>query len=403
MKTIIDLLQPPCPEEALGYTLSGLDFDSPALAALQAYYDEQNLIWEQKWESSPPDQQARRQWLDQIDRAATQRDRRWHRLRHRARGRFRHIDPMHVPMALLLAWIESSSQWPRLARNDFRRALGLYKKLKPNIISEPYWKAWSPCPIYKMHQQLLRAADGVLAIWSEDEELTYMDRNSNALADDSPLHARPMREGELCGDNDDFAKYWRNHLLKIVGNSWESMQLPELTEAQRGYMLTFMERLNQLPEIVLEAEDESPTDDDDDDDDGPATCELPLSSFFGNGGGQFSLLIYSHGFFDSYLAKAALQSRWSEKDMKNPIFFLQALRLETLSKQYQFYNGHMGITNRCASTPSDEEIIAELRRIRETIKNGEVYGVAEDNEDAIKAAINTELNRIFSELIILSS
>jgi len=115
VKTVLDLLNPPCPEDALGEELVGFDLDSPLIPELEALFERfgRNTDLPDMFEQAPEYDALEDQWIE---------------LRQRALGPVRSIDSLQVSAATLLAWFQQSAQWTNLARSDFHWALGLWEK-----------------------------------------------------------------------------------------------------------------------------------------------------------------------------------------------------------------------------------------------------------------------------------
>lgn len=226
------MLNPPCPEEALGEPLVGFDLDSPLISELEALFERfrRNTDLPDMWEQALEREALEDQWID---------------LRQRALGHLRKINSLQVPAATLLAWFQQSAQWTNLARSDFHWALGLWRKMgdegtlyityltgpngestqiesfsaptfcmaDPNeqttsttMVDSPedteeelvelsqapedvarrqreeliragylgsFDKAWSPCPADEVLQNTLAASDAMLAIWEVCDPPTW--------------------------------------------------------------------------------------------------------------------------------------------------------------------------------------------------------------------------------------
>lgn len=391
MKTILDLLSPPCPPEALGEEMLGFDFASPAIPELEAFFErfktgeepapsptsdfsipaipelEVSLDSSKTGDGPVPDSD----WEEWYDRCCSMKLA-WVHLRHKALGTVRRIDTKQVPSATLLEWIQASREWTRLARSDFNRVIGRYNAppLSSFItakdrngrevevpISEEFREAVSsglfgsfeqislPCSVREDHGGLLRASDGVLSVWAPFDETEMNSRELDLAPPGSRLEGRIMQEGELCDSNNNFCRHWNNSLLQIVGNHWMRKPTLELTKAQLGYIRTFIgpqdsDWPSRWEPVEVSSEDQvvhlKPMDDSKEA--GPILYLIPRPSRVG---------WPSRGTYVNHdLHEAALAAGWSLQEVQNHLLFFFALQEESMSQRYKFYPGRMHFADR---------------------------------------------------------
>lgn len=422
MRTVLDLLNPPCPEAALGEDLVGFDLDSPRMPELEALFD--------RFRRNEDLPVALEQGAE--DRALEDR---WVELRHQALGPLRHIDPRQVPAALLVDWIRQSAHWTNLARSDVHRALGLWvrgrttaeeharhrawalaeadaladafgtasrrSELAARLDAEeaelqrsPGWQQvchrdalaregllgpfeadWFIYPAQAPGQTTLRASDGVVALWERPGPPPApslprpASREAWLAVPGMCLEARVMEEGELLEFQDHPWKLWRNGYLQVHGNGRIRFDAAELTEAQRGYLHTFFDAdRDHWPASPEPGRAPSRA--------GATRLLLEPLALEDGETDDWRLVITpmpspthwpaTGTYLHASLHEAARQAGWTRRDAVDAHRFQVALNTESLAGAFALYPGNdlLPLTARCAAAPCDETILEALRRMR---------------------------------------
>lgn len=367
----MDLLDPPRPEEALtGETFIGIDLNDLELDEFLIYLEELEKLHAQYWSIFEVTLTQCNNKTDQVERLL-QSDPRIINIREKTKHesvsnriiKYREkmqvivqvIDTKKVPCAFLMKWIEDSASWCPPARNDLRYALALQKQISDGIAM---WQDMDMPHLCLAGEALdnapvLYASDGFLSV---SDNTSYAEVEHSELGKNGMMTAHRLEDGELLRSNNNGQKwYLRDNLYRVAEASLIYVDTVFLEGSQLGYLYTFMERIVELPELT-EA----------------SLCDqveyLNLDNITEGGPNIVIACMSSIGFFDRALVQAAHEAGWTDQEMCNPWIFLQVLKFEGLSKEYNFYNANLHLRQRCAKAPGEEEIIDELGRIRQEVK-----------------------------------
>ncbi len=385
MRTVLDLLDPPCPREALGPTFAGLDLDAPAFVTLAEYWDRYVALLSEFFRVRDELFGTHRERVDdQVRRAAIENSparralsdfeespynhstrafrrrirRRWNRLRHRARARVARIFPDRVPARSLMRWIEASAGWHWLARETLGTALGLGRPVyqrppsdkKKHPLGEPLtWR-------HGLHEKtlpvnrsatVLRAADAWVAI---EPDLSAPISSWILGNVGHPAHARVLADGDLIAAGECVKSYWRDSLLRIVGAELQPATI-DLSQLQEAYIWTFLERFDSLLREPTEQPGEAP---------------LAADATLGEETGDqdvITIRLPDYGWMVAGLRDAAYEAGWSHEEIKNPVVLRLAAVEERLRDRFEFLPAELHLSRRCTRAPFDEAIRLELRRL----------------------------------------
>jgi hypothetical protein len=384
-RTVVDMLSPPCPKEALEGRFAALDLASPHFAEFQAFYDEQRALTRECGATPRPSERYAE--LVQLTSEERQLDgwRRWHQRCLAVDGAPR-IVSRRVPCDTLVEWIERSRTWPALWVIELRFALGVFGVMDDHG-NDIHHNGQLMASVERARETLyLPGSDGFVAVHIP-YPLVYPFDVHPRIAPLVDLSARRAQDGTFCVAND-LKSYYRDTLYVLQGREIVKVPVVRLTELQRSYVFTFFDRIKDLPG----------TDDDDDDDD--RSGSMPAA-----GGAQWSLLIDGGepigSFFDGLLDVAADDAGWSYEERCDPRIFFEAVKRHQLHRAIRAYLADLRLDIRCAHMPSDSAIKAELGRlICEIREAGIVVRVAgqEITPDAIWAALEA-LRRAVSAVV----
>ena len=348
LKTLIDLLEPAPPAEALGPHRRGLNLDSPHLEAFEEFLLlERHGAERQKW--------ARRKLRQAWARASAPRP-------------GLHLGA--IPVASVVAWVQQFGTGRPSHRWELERLLGLHDPT-------PGWNAVRKRTADGRGEADL-AEDGWV-VFHRQYTLVRPWPGLPALPCSS-LAARPARQEEALRSGGNFHKTWRDDLLAVRGMVLVPVAPIELTGLQDGWLRTFIDR-RDLPGPWGRNRDVEER----------GVRFLPVSGDPPPGLQAFLDAVLSprpERWFAGGLHNAARDAGWGDDALSDPRSFLRALRAERLSPRFHLLPGTLDPAQRVVGGPSDAEIEEEITRL------GALIAASEWREDSIPlpAIIEEELD-----------
>lgn len=407
MRTVLDLLDPPCPPEALSEaSFQGIDLDAPELGALKRLFyedapeEEEARKWNsrarepskspekieemiEKWKASSKSFEAS---LREQTKADKNKEKVGEALSDACRDEVPHIFSTRVSCRNIAAWIRAANHWHVLLRRDLVRALELDRWIALDTYHNDEYVDY--CPDGERSARILQCSDGLLAAsyerdgtsgfstppwYRRDGKIWYPRR--------SRLTARRLKEGEICNSyaaEVDFKYETRGIPFYVKGTKLEPLVSGYVSALQHQYLGLF-------------ARSEEPSKDREE-------------------GARIDALVDGlNGLLADVTDEAAPSedaTTGTDEDQVPQLIdrqgYLAALRRERLSEQYMFaesedlvmQHSSFSTHGHFVHAPKEVEINAELRRLyREIAGPGSDASASEPPERSVADAILRERRR----------
>lgn len=263
-------------------------------------------------------------------------------------------------------------------RHELRVAFGLIKFVPAdNEKGGRLEEAWTPLLAVGEPSYVFSTSDNIVAIRAR--EVPSPIRGAR-------LRGQILHDGELCGDNNNGWKTWRDALLCVVGNTLQHIPTISFDSLLEDYIDSFSDfhRTDSTVKQLQSGNEPYPN--------GIARAESDLEELKPiRAGAKARPPRLFVGSASNPFRDALHEAGWTINEMTSPSCYLDAIRAETLTREFTFYQGYMHFRECCKTAPPRVAIVSELTRLITNIRR-------DDHAASVKTGTVTNLD-IWTEKI----